>query len=190
MRRPAAPTWWPSTVVVLALLLGASGCSGGDEEASRRAATEAVDREVARNSLAGMFAGDQPDAQGRAEGRCFADRLLDEVTPEDLQEHGVLDEDHGPAAGHGSLPEELATPWAEAQLACVSFYEASTRAQRAATKGRLDEAAYRSCLEAAVDEAEAVAGTAAALRGDWDDRALEELSRAQSSCASETAPQR
>lgn len=181
-----------SAAVLLVLVLGATACSGGDDGAaggSDGSGSATGGDQRARESLTRMFAGDHPAGEGVAEGRCFADRLLADVTPEELQEHGILDADLEPAAGHGSLPGDVATPWAEAQLECLSFYDASTRAQRAATKGRLDEAAYRACLEAAVDEDQAVAGTAAALQGDWDHRALAELGRAQSTCAEQaTAP--
>ena len=40
----------------------------------------------------------------------------------------------------------MAGDWADAQLACADFVEASTRAQVKVTKGDLDGEAYAACL--------------------------------------------
>jgi hypothetical protein len=186
MRRPSAVVRLLAVPLVVPLL-GLAACSGEAPAADPGPSADPA-RSAARESLVQVFAGDQPTEQGLAEGECFADELLADVTPGDLQEYGVLDQDYAVVAGRGSLPPGLAKPWAESQLHCVSFLEASTRAQRAATKGRLDAPAYRSCLADAVDEAQALEGTTAALQGEWGDPALARLGSAQSACAGRATP--
>ena len=153
-----------------------AGCNADDEP-------PAADREL-RDGLAALYAGDHAvPAGGEAEGRCFADALLDRASTTELREAGLLD-----AAGAvpDVLPElepEFAGVFVDAQLACTDLVEASTEAQFVLSKGALDRTAYAACLTGALDADDQRAALVAAVSGQWEDPALAALSDAQSRCA-------
>lgn len=172
MRRPCL---W-SVVLVLTL----AGCQS---ESSDPAAGPSPDRSAISSGLAALFAGDHPGPREQAEGACFAKELTDAVSPERLRSAGVLDDSYDVVTETPPLPADLAADWADAQLACSDFVEASTRAQVKVTKGDLDQAAYASCLRGRLTEGEIRAAVAASLAGRFDAPAVGRLSAAQSGCA-------
>ncbi|MGH3334352.1 MAG: hypothetical protein ACRDOZ_00925, partial [Nocardioides sp.] len=141
-----------------------------------------------RADLASLFAGDHPGARENAEGRCFAEQLTAAVSPGQLRSAGVLDASYDVVAEPPPLPEDVAGDWADAQLACADFVEASTRAQVKVTKGNLDGEAYAACLRRKLTDDEIRAAVAASLSGDFDAAEVGDLSAAQSACAKLAAP--
>ena len=146
------------------------------------------DPSAIRSGLASLFAGDHPGSRENAEGKCFAEELTTAVSPEQLQSAGVLDESYDVVAEPPPLPEDVAGDWADAQLACADFVEASTRAQVKVTKGDLDGEAYAACLRQKLTDDEIRAAVAASLSGDFDAPEVSALSAAQSSCAKSAKP--
>jgi hypothetical protein len=165
-------------VAVLALTLASCQSDGADP-----ADGPAPDEAEIRSGLASLFAGDHPGPRENAEGPCFAQKLSEAVSPERLRSAGVLDGSYDVVADPPPLPEDVAGDWADAQLACVDFVEASTRAQVKVTKGDLDGAAYSGCLRARVSNAQVRAAVVSSLMGDFDDAAVADLSAAQATCA-------
>ena len=165
------------------LLIGLvlSGCSSAEEEPPAPDATIAEARLA--EGLAAMYAGDNPDPDDVAEGRCFADELLASTMPEVLREGGLVDASYAVVTEIPALAEDLAGTVADAQLACTDFIEDSTAAQVSITKGRLDAEAYAACLRGVLDDAAIRASVVASLMGEWEDRALVRLSDAQQTCA-------
>ncbi|WP_126688217.1 hypothetical protein [Nocardioides ferulae] len=164
-------------VVALAASAFLAGCSGEDDsEPEARLST-------VRSGLAAMFAGDHAVERDITAGNCFAEALTDEVDLADLREAGVLDSSYAVVAELPALTEELAVPWARAQLACTDFAEESARAQVAASKGAADAEAYAGCLRAALSDSDLEAALVETLTGTWDGPALTRLAAAQTSCA-------
>jgi hypothetical protein len=177
----------PVTGFVFGLVLALAGCqSGQSDPAGDPGATP--DPAAIRSGLASLFAGDHPGSRENAEGKCFAEKLTATVTPEQLRSAGVLDASYDVVAEPPPLPEEVAAEWADAQLACADFVEASTRAQVKVTKGDLDSEAYAACLRGKLSDDEIRAAVAASLAGEFDSAAVAELSAAQSACAKRAAP--
>ena len=163
----------------LPLLL--TGCSGDDADGPR--ADEPVPATV-RDGLATLFAGDHADVTTEQQGRCFAEELLDRVSLDRLHAAGVVD-GAVVVTDRTTLPPDLAADWADAQMQCVDFVEASTRAQVAVSKGAVDDAAYAACLRSAVDDATVRAALVAGLTGAFDDPAVDRLATAQDDCAAQ-----
>lgn len=167
------------SLAALAWPLLLAGCSGDD------AAEPQVDEPVpatVREGLASLFAGDHADAATEEQGRCFAGELLDRVSLDRLHAAGVVD-GAVVVADRTSLPPDLAADWADAQLACVDFVEASTRAQVAVSKGAVDAGAYAACLRDTLDEATVRAALVAGLTGEFADPAVDRMATAQDDCA-------
>jgi hypothetical protein len=173
MRRPS--------LLLVAFVLALAGCQseGGDEPADG----PTPDPSAIRDGLATLFAGDHPGARENAEGVCFAERLTAAVSPEQLQTAGVLDASYDVVREPPPLPADVAGEWADAQLACADFVEASTRAQVKVTKGDLDGPRYAACLRGRLTETQIRAAVVSSLRGDFDDPAVADLSEAQDACA-------
>lgn len=161
------------SVLLLTVLVLGSGCSEDEPE---------PDRTTVREGLADLFAGDHAGEPEQADGACFARELTDRVSDAELREAGVLDE-NGEVTDVPALPADLAEDWVGAQLACVDFVEASTRAQERATKGKLDDAAYAACLTESLPDERLRAALVATLTGSFDDPAVTELGQAQDTCA-------
>lgn len=160
-------------------LPGLAGCSGDGGPGLPRG----FDERVVAEGLAAMYAGDRPDAEDRREGRCFASELLASTDPGTLREGGLVDTRGLVAEVVPQLDAELAGRVADAQLACTDFVADSTAAQVAVTKGRLDRAAYETCLRDALPDDAIRAGVVASLQGAWDDPALTAVTDAQEQCA-------
>ncbi|QBR93041.1 hypothetical protein [Nocardioides euryhalodurans] len=172
-------------VVGLLLVLLAACSSSGDGEPEPAAVTGSPDQTALRQDLATLFAGDSPRPADVADGECFADRLLADTTPEQLQEGGLTDSSGQLVGELPSLPEELAGTVADAQLACIDVVESSTRALTAARKGDLDAEAYADCLRRDLPPDTQREALVATLMGEWDDPALGRLADAQLACVDE-----
>lgn len=177
--------------LAVALALSVAGCSD-DRPASSPGAdvdrsAELPDSAGLRDGLADLYAGTGATDAGAKTAGCFADALLERTEPESLAEAGLVVDgavvDEAPR-----LPEATARDWYAAQSACTDYVTVSARAQRAATKGRIDEAAYERCLRGALTDAQIEAAVVATLSGSWDDPAVGRLGGAQSDCADETLP--
>jgi hypothetical protein len=173
-------------LIAAACLAGLVACS--DDAAPAPAPPEPVATAAVEEGLAGLFAGDRPDGASSRSGACFADALLERVTPDDLRDGSVLDEQYAVRAEVGVLPPALAGSWADAQLACTDFVAESTRAQVAVTKGRLETTTYADCLGARLDPEAVRRATVASLTAAWDDPAITALSDAQTGCAHRATP--
>ncbi|CAA9372844.1 MAG: hypothetical protein AVDCRST_MAG60-225 [uncultured Nocardioides sp.] len=160
---------WPSLVAC------GAGSSARDEAGPE---TDAV-----RAELVTLFAGDHPGEDSTEAGECFADELLDDVSPEQLRDGGVLDEQLDVNREVTALDRPVAESWTDAQLACTDFIAESTKAQVDLTKGKLDTSKYTACLEGRLDAETVRTATVAALMADWSDPAVEDLSVAQSVCS-------
>ncbi len=177
------------TGLVLGVVLALGGCqSDGSDPDGGSGDRPGPDPAAIRSGLASLFAGDHPGAREIAEGTCFAEELTSAVSPEQLRSAGVLDASYDVVAEPPPLPEDVAGDWADAQLACADFVEASTRAQVKVTKGNLDGEAYAACLHRKLTDEEIRAAVAASLRGDFDADEVSDLSAAQSACAKLAKP--
>jgi hypothetical protein len=172
-----------AAVVLLVPVAALAGCSG-DDGTGDASSDAAVTR--ARDGLAALFAGDHPEARQQAAARCFAEELTRTTSLDALQAAGVLDSSYDVEAEAPVLREDVAQAWADAQFACTDFVEESTRAQQAATKGRIEDAPYADCLRSQLTEAEMKAAVVDSLTGDWQGADLLRLGRAQSDCAQQS----
>lgn len=153
-----------------------AGCSADDEAPQ-------VDAEL-RDGLAALYAGDHAlPAGGQAEGRCFADALLDRASPDELRAAGLVDREGAVPDVTPELDPAFAGVFVDAQLACTDLVEASTEAQFVLSKGTLDRTAYAACLTEELGDDDQRAALVAAVSGQWDDPALTSLSAAQAHCA-------
>jgi hypothetical protein len=176
-----------TSVLVIALLLAVGGCSSGGADPDS-GANATPDPSAIRSGLASLFAGDHPGTRDNEEGACFADKLTAAVSPERLRAAGVLDASYDVVTDLPPLPQDVAGEWADAQLACADFVEASTRAQVKVTHGDLDVDAYASCLRARMTKEEIRAAVASSLTGDFDAPEVSALSHAQTTCAKQATP--
>ena len=174
--------------LLVALLAGCSSSApdapdASDEPSGTPAA--AYDAGAVREDLAALFAGDAPRRRDLAAGECFAGRLLETTTPEQLREGGLVAADGGGVTELPALPEALARTVADAQLACIDVVASSTRALASVRKGDLDTRAYGACLRRALPRTAQREALVATLTGEWEDPALERLARTQVQCVEE-----
>ena len=102
---------------------------------------------MVREALVDLYAGGRAAGDDPRDAECFADDLLERVTPEELRDGGVLDETFAPRTESHHLDRPVAEAWTEAQMTCTDFVAQSTEAQEVLTKGRLDAKAYAACLD-------------------------------------------
>ena len=172
-------------LLVAALVLLVGGCQSEEAEPPDG---PTPDRAEIRATLAALFAGDHPGTRETAEGDCFAEKLTQAVSPQELRSAGVLDSSYDVVTEPPPLPATVAGEWADAQLTCADFVEASTRAQVKVTHGDLDGKAYASCLRARMTPARIRTAVVSSLMGDFDDAAVADLSEAQTACAQRAKP--
>lgn len=177
--RPAALALAAS---VLAVLAGCSTGGSGEESTTGSGGDDATRVAEVRADLAALFAGDHPDARQTATGECFAEELTSTTSLDALQAAGVLDSSYDVVADLPRLREDVAEAWAEAQFACTDFVEESTRAQQAATKGRILDEPYAACLRDELTPEQMRAAVVDSLTGNWQGVDLMRLGRAQSEC--------
>jgi hypothetical protein len=176
------------TGLIVGLVLALGGCQAADRDAEGGGGGPTPDAAAIRSGLASLFAGDHPGSRENAEGKCFAEELTAEVSPEQLRSAGVLDASYEVVPDPPPLPADVAGDWADAQLACADFVEASTRAQVKVTKGDIDGEAYAACLRQRLTDDEIRAAIAASLSGDFEAAEVSALSAAQSACANSAKP--
>lgn len=179
----------PRSALVTALLCwpGLVACSGDDDPGQAQPRDDAATEQV-RSELVAFFAGDHSGEDSTEVGECFADDLLDHVSPEELRTGGALTADNEVNLEGTRLSETVATAWTDAQFACTDFVEESTKAQVALSKGKLDTDVYAACLADRLDETTIREATVAALMADWAEPAVEEMTVAQSVCAKTALP--
>jgi hypothetical protein len=170
-------------LAALALLLG--GCQSEEAEPTDGPSPDPAE---IRAALAALFAGDHPGTRETNEGECFAEKLTAAVSPQELRAAGVLDASYDVVTEPPPLPAAVAGEWADAQLTCSDFVDASTRAQVKVTHGDLDGTAYATCLRARMTPARIRAAVVSSLMGDFDDAAVADLSEAQTACAQHAKP--
>jgi hypothetical protein len=170
-------------LVALVLLLG--GCQSEEAEPADGPTPDPVE---IRAALAALFAGDHPGTRETTEGECFAENLTEAVSPQELRAAGVLDASYDVVTEPPPLPAAVAGAWADAQLTCSDFVEASTRAQVKVTHGDLDGTAYATCLRARMTPTTIRRAVVSSLMGNFDDAAVADLSQAQTACAQRAKP--
>ena len=172
----------PACVGLVLLAGAAAGCGGPDDDRDAHG-SPGPDRAAVRTGLAELFAGDRPTARDTADGECFADGLLDRVTPEQLRTAGVLGPSYLVVDELPRLPEELARAWVEAQFACTDFVARAAGARDAVSHGGVDPSSFAACLRGALTDSELQAAVVDTLIGDWDGADLARLTEAQAGCA-------
>lgn len=185
-----------AAVGVLAVLAGCSSDPGSDPEpggeqspsAAASSSAVPVDESVVRTDLADLFTGSDGAGTRPADGRCFADALLERVPLDDLVAAGLVDSSGRVPDALPALDPALAEQWVDAQSSCVDYVAASTAALQAQSKGRLDAAAYRRCLRTALSPAAVREAQVQALSGGMGGPAVADLADAQSRCAVRALP--
>lgn len=189
MRVPTRPGRTAALLLLVAITLPGLAACGGEAEAETVPADAASQAEV-RSALVGLYAGKAGGGGQRTadDAECFADGLLEQVTPAQLRDGGVLDASYEPQTEVPTLDRTVAEAWTAAQMSCTDFVEESTRAQEALTKGRLDADAYATCLDGRLDAATIHDASVSTLMARWDDPSVGEMSVAQSECSVLSVP--
>lgn len=177
-------------LVLVAAALVLSGCSGSDDEPASAppSSSASADLAVIQEGLVALWVGDDVTAEDTATGECFAAALTDGATPEQLWDAGILDASYAVVPVLPPLEREGAELWVDAQFECTDFVTESTRAQVAATKGKVDAAAYETCLRAALTEDQLREAAVQSVMGDFDGDAVAAFSRAQLDCVQDALP--
>ena len=172
-----------SSIAVLATLaLGA--CSGDDGPAPAPAPAASPSAPVDHTTqLAALFAGNDPEPLDLEQGRCFARALQEGLDEQALVDGGIVDENGDVVDTLPAFDETTATAWVDAQLGCVDYVEASTRALLTQTRGDLDAEAYAACLRAALTDDAVRAALVQTLTGGFDSPEVAALADAQATCA-------
>jgi hypothetical protein len=170
-------------LAALALLLG--GCQSEEAEPTDGPSPDPAE---IRAALAALFAGDHPGTRETTQGECFAEKLTAAVSLQELRSAGVLNASYDVVTEPPPLPAGVAGAWADAQLACSDFVDASTRAQVKVTHGDLDGEAYATCLRTKMTGTRIRTAVAASLMGHFDDPAIADLTEAQTACARRAKP--
>ena len=187
MRVHTRPGRLAALVLIAAATLPALAGCAGEAEAETVSSRRPRPRRSAP-ALVDLYAGGRAAGDDPAAAECFADDLLERVTPEELRDGGVLDDTFAPRAEATALDRPVAEAWTEAQMTCTDFVEQSTQAQEVLTKGRLDAEAYAACLDGRLDEATIREATISTLMARLDDPAVGEMSVAQSECSVLSVP--
>lgn len=175
-----------TAALILVAALGA--CTGAAEPraaASPPAGTSSttVPAGLHTAELAELYAGNSAVSQDRREGRCFARAFEQRMDEAALVRAGIVDRDGTVVESLPIFDATTATAWVDAQLACVDYVEASTRALLTQTRGALDAQAYAVCLRAALSDEEVRAALVQTLSGGFDSPEVAALADAQSTCA-------
>ena len=176
-------------VRVVALLLPAlllPGCSGDSDEPARGPAE--VDVAAIQQGLVGLWGGDDATPEDTATGECFAVALTDSATPDELRDARILDASYAVVPQLPFLDREGAELWVDAQFACTDFVTESTRAQVAATKGKVDRTAYETCLRATLTPDQLREAAIQSVMGDLGGASVAAFSQAQLDCVQQALP--
>ena len=174
------------TGLVMSLVLALGGCqsSGSDADAG---SGDGPDADPAASVPAWRRSSPvtTPEPGRTPRGTCFAEELTASRSPRSsCGRPGCSTRRTTSSTSLPPLPEDVAGDWADAQLACADFVEASTRAQVKVTKGDLDGEAYAACLRQKLTDDEIRAAVAASLSGDFDAAEVSALSTAQAARSS------
>lgn len=177
-------------VALVLPVLALAGCSGDDDQpaATPPSSSASADLAAIEDGLVGLWVGDDVTAEDTATGRCFARALIDSATPDRLRDAGILDASYAVVPVLPPLERPGAELWVDAQLACTDFVQESVRAQVAATKGKVDAAAYEACLRAALTDEQLRETAVQSIMGDFDGDAVAAFSRAQLDCVQGALP--
>ncbi len=177
-----------SLVATAAALLLLAGCS--DDAEPEAAPTPTPDAQVEPGAattyeagLARLYVGDSTDPQEQLDGACFAAALLERLDTDALTEAGIITPQGRVTRTLPVFDEATATVWADAQLSCVDYVEASTRALLTQRRGDLDAEAYAACLRDALSAEEVRAALVQTLSGGFDSPEVAALATAQVTCA-------
>lgn len=162
------------------------GCTGGEDEPA--AASPTIDTAAVREALVGLWVGDDATPEDTATGECFAAELTDRATPDQLRDAGILDASYDVVAELPFLERAGAELWVDAQFACTDLVTESGRAQVAATKGKVDRAAYEACLRAALTDDQLRETAVQSVMGDLGGDAVAAFSQAQLDCVEKALP--
>lgn len=179
MRVHTRPGRLAAPLLLAATLLGLAGC-GGEAEADVTAASAPAE---VRAALVELYSGGRAAGADPTAAECFADDLLERMTPEELRDGGVLDDTYAPRKQKTALDRPVAEAWTAAQMTCTDFVAQSTEAQEVLTEGRLDADAYAACLGGRLDEATIRDASVATLMARLDEPVVGEMTLAQSECA-------
>ncbi|MCD4533233.1 hypothetical protein LRP67_03955 [Nocardioides sp. cx-169] len=188
-------TLLPALTALAAVALLAGGCSGEGEPGATPSppppsASEhaGADEPSLRAGLVRLWVGDDATAEDTETGECFADALIEASTPQQLAGAGILDGSHTVVAELPVLDRAGAELWVDAQLACTDLVAESTRAQVAATKGKVDRTAYEACLRDALTEQQLREAAEEAVMGNLAGDAVSAFSAAQLTCVQQALP--
>lgn len=162
-------------LAALALALGATTACDADLQQDDDHPPQV---DVVRAGLVERYADGETGAAVRAEGECFADRLLDAVSLEELVGAEVVDDKGQVSPAAPLLTVDVAGAWFDAFDACADY---ATTAARAITG--VDPAAFKTCFDAAVPADAVRAGVIDTLTGRSDTDAARALGEAQATCA-------
>lgn len=187
MRIGSVPRALSSLVVAAAAVLGLAGCSGDDDPAPEPTSSVSVIAEtaspVSTADLAALFTGNSTEELDRRQGTCFARALQRRLDFFELRAGGIVDDQGNVVEALPVFDEATAAAWVDAQLTCVDYVEASTRALLTQTRGDLDAEAYAACLRDALTDAEIRAALEQTLSGGFDSPEVAALADAQATCA-------
>ena len=185
MRIGSVPRALSSLVVAAATIVGLVACSGDDAltPAPTPSVEVVLEPVVSTAELAALFIGNSTEELDRRQGRCFARALEHRLDFAALEAGGIVDGGGFVVQVLPVLDEATAAAWVEAQLTCVDYVEASTRAMLTQTRGDLDAEAYAACLRAALTDEEVRAALVQTLSGGFDSPEVAALAEAQSTCS-------
>ena len=165
----------------LPVVVLASGCT--DERTEPPPPPADTSETQLRDGLSALWTGDNPTTEDTAAADCFAREFLDRPTIDQLRTTGIITEAEAVVTALPILDPELAGIWVDAQFACVSYIEGSTRAVSAQSRGTLNEEAYAACLREDLTDDQIRTALVSGLSGNPDAAALDVLSQAQAECA-------
>lgn len=187
---PRALSSLVAVAATLLLCVGASGCSSDDGPAgspttpSTPTATGSTGSTAERTeALAALYADDSTSPEDVVEARCFAEAFQQRLDQDALSAAGILGPDGAVVDVLPVFDEATAGAWVDAQLSCVDYVEASTRAMTTQSRGGLDAEAYATCLRAALSDEEVRAALVQTLSGGFDSPEVATLAQAQADCA-------
>jgi hypothetical protein len=168
-----------STIAVAALV---AGCASSDADPGGEADPGPP---TVRQQLVSFVVGAYATEEDVAEGECFADKVLSQITEDELVESDVLSLEK--ADGFvPRVPKRMASLWADAQFECTSYIKLASRAQAFATNNQLDLLTYSTCFGRRIGEARAKEATRAALVRNFESKAWRELRAAEAYCLAQS----
>ncbi len=170
-----------ATLIASATLI--TGCASSDANPSGEGGP--AEPPSVRDQLVSFVVGAYATEEDIAEGQCFADKVLAQVSEEELVEADVL----SPEKADGfvpRVPKRMATLWADSQFACTSYIKLASRAQAFATNNQLDILTYSTCFGRRIGEARAKQATRAALIRNFKSPAWRELRAAEAYCLAQS----